>query len=110
MAAFVAIAVALTLVVLGTVLRPLWRGSRAAFAGAVAVLGFATFLLYRTIGTPAGLAPAERAAPATLEQAVAELEAALRQSPNEPEGWRLLGQSYTAQKRYPEARDAYAKA
>ncbi|HZF97158.1 MAG TPA: tetratricopeptide repeat protein, partial [Pseudoxanthomonas sp.] len=45
-----------------------------------------------------------------LEQAIAELETALRQSPNEPEGWRLLGQSYTDQKRYPEARDAYAQA
>ncbi len=110
MAAFVAIAVVLTLVVLGVVLRPLWRGSRALVAGAVAMLGMATFLLYWTVGTPAGLVPTERPMPATLDEAVVELEAALKRSPNEPEGWRLLGQTYAAQERYVEAREAYAEA
>jgi cytochrome c-type biogenesis protein CcmH len=73
-------------------------------------LSVATFALYRITGTPAGLDPTARTMPTTMEQAVAELEATLRRNPNEPEGWRLLGQSYTAQERHAEAQEAFAQA
>ncbi len=111
MAVFAALAVLLTLVVLGGVLWPLWRGSRTLAAGALLALGVATFALYRMAGTPAALDPAAtRAMPETLEAAIAGLQEELARNPNEPEGWRLLGKSLAAQERYPESREAFAKA
>ncbi len=111
MAVFAAVAVLLTLVVLGGVLWPLWRGSRTLAAGAMLALGVATFALYRVAGTPAALDPAAtRAMPATLQAAIAGLQQELARNPNEPEGWRLLGKSLAAQERYPESREAFAEA
>jgi cytochrome c-type biogenesis protein CcmH len=107
---FATIAALLTLAVLAGVLWPLWRDSRGLVFGALAALGIATFALYRVVGTPDALNPAAKAMPTTLEEAVAQLEAELKKTPNEPEGWRLLGKSYTAQKRYPEARAAFDRA
>lgn len=107
---FVAIALVLTLAVLAAVLWPLWGGSRGLAVAALITLSVATFALYRITGTPAGIDSVVRTMPTTLEEAVAELEATLRRSPNEPEGWRLLGQSYTTQERHAEAQEAYAQA
>lgn len=111
-AAFVVIAVLLTLVVLGGVLWPLWRESRAVVLGGVLALGVAVFALYRVVGTPAGVDAANVApqAPASLDQAIAGLRAALEKKPDEPEGWRLLGQSLAAQQDFAGALDAYARA
>jgi cytochrome c-type biogenesis protein CcmH len=114
MSLFVAIAVTLTLAVLAGVLWPLWRESRGLVVGAMLALGLATFALYRTLGTPAAInAPASvapAAAPATLEAAVAELQAELERNPDQPEGWRLLGKSLAALGDYNGSRDAFAKA
>lgn len=110
MSMFIAIGVVLTLAVLAAVLWPLWRGSRTLAIAAFVTLSVATLALYRITGTPAGLVPVARTMPTTLEEAVVELEATLRTHPNEPEGWRLLGQSYTAQERHAEAQEAFAKA
>lgn len=107
---FATIAAVLTIAVLAGVLWPLWRDSRGLVFGALAALGIATFALYRVVGTPDALNPAAKAMPTTLEEAVAQLEAELKKTPNEPEGWRLLGKSYTAQERYPEARAAFDRA
>jgi cytochrome c-type biogenesis protein CcmH len=41
---------------------------------------------------------------------VAQLEAKMRQSPNDPEGWRMLGWSYMQTGRYADAAVAYGKA
>lgn len=110
MAAFVAIAVALVVVVLALLLRPLWRGRQTFALGIAATFALATFALYRLVGTPAALDPAARQAPATLHDAVAQLEAALLRDPGQAEGWRLLGRAYTAEQRRTDARDAYARA
>ena len=110
MAPFVAIAVFLTLVVLGGVLWPLWRGSRGLALGGALALALATFALYRVVGTPTALEQAARTMPATLDEAVAELQAELKRNPNEPEGWRLLGKSFAAQQKFIESRDAFATA
>ena len=110
MAPFVAIAVVLTLVVLGGVLWPLWRGSRGLALGGALALALATFALYRVVGTPAALEQAARTMPATLDEAVAELRAELKRNPNEPEGWRLLGKSFAAQQKFIESREAFATA
>lgn len=112
MAVFVLLATVLSAAMLLAVLWPLWRDSRALVLGGVAALGLATFALYRVVGTPAALAPdAERAAmPATLEDAVAQLEAELAKHPAEAEGWRLLGKSYATLQRYGDAQRAFERA
>jgi cytochrome c-type biogenesis protein CcmH len=109
---FAAIAAIATLVVLGWVLRPLWRApaARVPATGLVAGLALAVFLLYRLVGTPAALDPAARAAPATLEGAIAQLEARLQADPSQLQGWRLLGQAYAGAKNPAKAADAFAHA
>lgn len=52
----------------------------------------------------------ESAQAANMEQAVAGLEAKLKESPDNLEGWVMLGRSYTAMGRYPRAADAYQQA
>lgn len=118
MALFAVIAVVLTLAVLAIVLWPLWRDSRGVVLGAVAALGLATFALYHVVGTPTGINATAVAMidtpaagqPVTLEAAITELQAELKRNPQQPEGWRLLGKSLAAMQRFPESRDAFAKA
>ncbi len=43
---------------------------------------------------------------ANMEQAVAGLEAKLKQNPDNLDGWIMLGRSYMAMSRYPRAADA----
>ena len=52
----------------------------------------------------------ESAQAANMEQAVAGLEAKLKENPDNLEGWIRLGRSYTAMSRYPRAADAYQQA
>lgn len=109
---FAAIAAVLTLAVLGFVLRPLWRAraSRIAALGLVAGLALATWALYAMVGAPAALDPAARAAPETLQDAIAQLEAKLQGDPGQAEGWRLLGRAYASAQEPAKSRDAFARA
>ena len=110
MSLFVVLAIALTLAVLGGVLWPLWRDSRALVVGGVVALGLATFALYRVIGTPAAVERVASAMPASLDAAIAELQAELKRNPNQPEGWQLLGKSLASEGKLAEASDAFAQA
>lgn len=122
MAVFVLIAVVMALLALGLATWPLWRQSRGMAVGALFALGLATFALYRMIGNPAAVDPAARVAatapagnaapgtPATLEEAIVDLQNALKRDPAQPEGWRLLGKSLAALQRFDESREAFAKA
>jgi cytochrome c-type biogenesis protein CcmH len=110
MAAFVAIAALLVIAVLAIVLRPLWRQAPLSTAALAGVLVLACVGLYRLLGAPAAMDPANLAAPKTLDDAVAQLEAALTRDPAQVEGWRLLGRAYTSQQQLAKARDAYAHA
>lgn len=111
MIAFAAIATVLGIAVLGFALWPLWRGSRGVAGGIVLALCVAATALYRLVGTPAGIdAPVASQSPQTLDQAIAELRTVLEKNPNQPEGWRLLGQSLASQQKFAEARDAYVRA
>jgi cytochrome c-type biogenesis protein CcmH len=109
---FAGIAAAATLAAFGYVLRPVWRipAARLPAAGVVVGLALAAFLLYRLVGTPAALDPAARAAPATLQDAIAQLEARLQGDPSQVEGWRLLGQAYAGAKQPAKAAEAFAHA
>lgn len=110
MTVFAICAALLALLVLAFVLRPLWRDRplpAAAFAG---TLLLSTAVLYWLVGTPAALDASVRAAPATMADAIAELEAELKRDPRQTEGWRLLGRAYREQQRPADARNAYARA
>ncbi|HEY5755275.1 MAG TPA: tetratricopeptide repeat protein [Steroidobacter sp.] len=52
----------------------------------------------------------ESAQAANMEQAVAGLEAKLKEHPDNQQGWMMLGRSYLAMSRYPRAVDAYQQA
>ena len=109
-ALFAGLSAALAVAVVAYVLRPL----RVAGRGPVLAIGTgavaAAALLYLLVGTPAALDPAARQAPATMEDAVAQLEAELARSPQQAEGWRLLGRAYRAQGRAVDAAAAFAHA
>lgn len=113
MAVFVVIAIVLTLAVLGAALWPLWRSSRALAFGLLPALGLGVLVLYRVVGTPAGVlaSPAPPVAmPHSLDEAIAALRIELKRNPDEPEGWQLLGRSLSVQGDFAGARDAFAKA
>lgn len=110
MTAFVIAASLIVLLVLGYVLRPLWRDKPVAGAGVLVSLALVTALLYTLVGTPNAVDPAQRRAPETLADAVAQLEAELERNPDQVEGWRLLANAYTAAGRTPDARAALARA
>lgn len=111
-ALFVPLAAVAAVAVLAVVLRPVWREARSAAlflgAGSLVLAG----LLYVVVGTPAALQapPPAAASPVTMEDAIAQLEAELDRSPQQAEGWRLLGRAYRAQGRLADAAAAAGRA
>ena len=115
MTAFIAIAAVLTLLVLVAVLWPLWHASRRLFLTLLATMGIGTALLYQWVGTPAAInlprpSATASAMPTSLDEAVGQLEAELKQRPDQAEGWRLLGRSYLSMERYPDSLRAFETA
>ena len=109
-ALFVVAATVLALAAAALVLRPLWREARGvalALGGGVLACAGALYLL---VGTPAALDHVAPEAPATMEDAIAQLEAELERSPRQTEGWRLLGRAYRAQGRAADAAAAFERA
>lgn len=75
--------------------------------------------LYFHLGSPQALSPqralpagqgAEHADPQQFEAMVARLAARLEQTPDDPQGWVMLGRSYLVMGRYLDAAAAYSKA
>ena len=110
MAIFLALAAVLALAVLAVLLRPLWRDARGVAVGIAVIVLASGALLYRIVGTPQALDPANLAMPESLGDAIAQLEAELERNPDQAEGWRLLGQALQREGQSAKARDAYAKA
>lgn len=110
MTTFIALAVLLSLAVLGGVLWPLWRDSRTLVLGGMVALGLATFALYRVTGTPAAIDQVAGEAPISLDAAIAELRAELKSNPNQPEGWQLLGKTLASEGKLAESSEAFAQA
>ncbi len=109
-AGFIVLALLLALGAFAWVLHPLWR-DRPRIAGAmIATLALSVGLLYFVVGTPAALAPAATRAPATLDDAIARLEAELREDPNQVEGLRLLARAYAQRGDAAKARDRLTQA
>ncbi len=110
MPAFYAIAGLLGIIVFALMLRPLWKDARAVALGVGVLALLSVGLLYRLVGTPQALDPAAVSGPQTLSEAITQLEAALRDNPNQPEGWALLAQAYQRENQPAKARDALGKA
>ncbi|WP_342317266.1 tetratricopeptide repeat protein [Lysobacter sp. FW306-1B-D06B] len=107
---FVIAGLVLAVLTLTYVLRPLWRTRRVAGVAVIVGLTLATALAYLAVGTPTALDFAQRRAPETLADAIAQLEAELKRDPNQVEGWRLLGRAYVAEGNAAKAADALARA
>jgi len=89
------------------------RGARALVLTLALAVPLSAALLYLGVGSPTALTP--RADPHNfdakeLAALVERLAARMRDKPDDAEGWKLLGRSYAALGRFPEALDAYAKA
>ena len=84
------------------------RTSLVLVAVAVPLIAAAVYLL---TGDPQAMNPARQMPDeAQIEAMVSRLAAKLREHPEDADGWKLLGRSYTVLGRFPEAVDAYAKA
>lgn len=107
---FLPIAIVGSLLVLAFVLRPLLKQSRPL----VIALGgsglFIALALYWMLGTPLALDPAMRRAPATLDEAAAQLQARLALDPANADAWRVLAQIYASQGNHDKAADAAGRA
>lgn len=70
--------------------------------------------VYLQVGKPIalqGVEPVQQAnQPADMEAAIASLRSRLEQSPNDAQGWALLGRSYMAIQNYADANDAFERA
>lgn len=89
----------------------LWPVVLALLLPALAVLGYFYADSWRTQQTIDEIAAhPESAQRLTIEAMVQRLERKLVKSPDDAEGWAMLGRSYFAMSRYPSAADAYHKA
>lgn len=107
---FVLGAVALTALALAFVLPTLWRGERRTALVLALLLPAITAGLYLKFGEPDALQPRNLAPPATLDEAIAQLERRLEKDPDNLEGWVLLGRSRKAQDNFPAAAQALGRA
>jgi len=93
---------------------PARRGTRGMAIGLAAAVPVVAVLVYVAIGSPAALSPqADPHASVGAEQIEAMVErlaAKMRENPEDADGWKLLGRSYSVLGRFTEAADAYAKA
>lgn len=100
---------------------PAPQRSRSSMIAALAVallLPATAILLYRTVGEPGAIdgtaqtasdqAPADHSQ--NMDQAIAKLADKLKQNPQDPEGWALLGRAYEATEHFDQARDALKRA
>ncbi|GAB3735748.1 tetratricopeptide repeat protein [Silanimonas algicola] len=93
MLAFVLGAIALVALALVFVLPALWNGARRTAVVLLVSLPVCAAALYAGFGTPDALDPANRTVPASIEEAVAQLERRLAREPESLEGWVLLGRT-----------------
>ncbi|MBL0164069.1 MAG: c-type cytochrome biogenesis protein CcmI [Xanthomonadales bacterium] len=98
------------------------RSRRPAFLASLLVallVPLGAIMLYQTKGEPAALDPTRMVAPAApsaedhgidMDQAISGLVAKLKESPDNAEGWALLGRAYQSMGKFGESRDALKKA
>lgn len=93
MTAFLLAAAALIALALAFLLPAVWRDARRSALVICALLPLSAAGLYWGFGEPDAIDPANRRAPATIEEAVAQLERRLAREPESLDGWVLLGRT-----------------
>ena len=94
----------------GAVSRRSGRGVAVLVGVAVPACALAIYLF---IGSPGAVGPRadpHAASAPQIEAMVERLAARLRENPEDADGWKMLGRSYSVLGRFPEAVDAYSKA
>ncbi len=95
------------------------RASKGTALALAALLPVAAVLLYLQVGNPAALDPQARASdadtahsitPAQIEGLVTKLAERLERSPDDAEGWVMLGRSYNVLGQFDKSAQAYARA
>lgn len=66
--------------------------------------------LYLSLGRPDALDPAAETAQLSIPEMVSRLERRLKSNPEDVQGWRMLGRSYSVLQNFESARDAYGEA
>ena len=100
---FAAGAAALVALALCFVLPVLWTRARTTALVLLAGLPLGAVGLYYTFGTPEALDPARLVAPATIDEAIDQLQERLDEAPDNIDGWVLLGRTRKTQGREAEA-------
>lgn len=125
MTTFLIVVAVLQVLVLVPLLRPLWARQPTLTMVLLAILPLATMLLYRVVGNAQAitLVPPSAATaaamqggsgsgdmPHRMDDAIAQLEKAMQDHPDKPDGWMLLGRSYLQVDQPQKASEAFAKA
>lgn len=110
MSQFVFFAALLGLIAVAFAVSALWQRSRRLALALALGLPLAAAGLYHLKGKPAALDPQIVVAPASIEEAVAQLQQRIAAEPENLEGLVLLARSYMAMEKFDLARDTYAKA
>ena len=89
------------------------HGGRWAVYAVIAIVPLLVVNLYLFVGKPEaveGVIPTQADGAPDIDQMLNTLEERLAADPNNLEGWLMLGRSYAAMERYPEASKAYGRA
>jgi cytochrome c-type biogenesis protein CcmH len=78
----------------------------------VVVVPLLTAMIYLYVGSPQLIdmkGGHQAGAPASMEEMILSLQQRLEQSPDDPNGWYMLGRSYMATEQYPQAASAFGR-
>lgn len=81
-------------------------GGRKAILAAALAAPVVAAALYMAVGTPAAIVPQDK----QIEEMVERLASKMKSRPEDVEGWKMLGRSYSVLGRFRDAVDAYAQA
>ena len=110
MGSFVFFAALLALIAIAFAIATLWQRSRGLAVAIALLLPISAAGLYLLNGTPDALDPANVTPPASVEEAVAQLQRRIAGQPESFENLVVLARSYMATEKFAEARDTYARA
>jgi cytochrome c-type biogenesis protein CcmH len=91
--------------------EPERRGGKGLVASLIVALPICALLVYFLVGNPSAIDPETHGVTVRQVEAMVErLATRLKDNPDDVEGWKMLGRSYSVLGRFPQAADAYAKA
>ena len=110
MGSFVFFAALLALIAIAFAIASLWQRSPSLAIGLALLLPLSAAGIYFLKGEPDALDPANVKPPASIDEAVAQLQRRIAGEPESFENLVVLARSYMATERFAEARDTYARA